>query len=373
MPSCLIVGGGVIGLSLAWELARRGWQVRVLDRAEPGRATSWAGAGILPPAGRPARATPEDDLRRLSYELHPEWAERLAAETGIDNGFRRSGGLYLARGAGEAAALRAAADEWRREGIEVVPLDPCSLAEVAPALIAAEPSVRPIRAAYLLPGEFQVRNPRHLKALIAACMKAGVEIEPHCDVTGIEMAGDRVAAINTTRGRRTADVVCLAAGAWTPQLAGPLGLPPLPIVPIRGQMLLFACERPPLTHIVNDGPRYIVPRDDGHVLVGSTEEEAGYDCRTTEAGLADLQRFAVATLSLLATARLEKSWAGLRPCALRGFPYLGPIPGLANAFVAAGHFRTGIYLSPGTAKCMAQLITGEQPDVDLRWFGIERG
>jgi len=222
MCSCLILGGGVIGLSLAWELARRGWRVRVVERGQPGRGTSWAGAGILPPAGRPAHATPEDDLRRLSYELHPEWAARLAAETGIDNGFRRSGGLYLARGAGEAAALRAAGEDWRREGIEVIPLDAAALQQREPALAAGGAGGgAAIRASLLLPGECQLRNPRHLKALVAACVKAGVEIEAETDVRQLVIAGDRVASVETTPncwpgspGATTAAPITSACWCW---------------------------------------------------------------------------------------------------------------------------------------------------------------
>jgi glycine oxidase len=124
---------------------------------------------------------------------------------------------------------------------------------------------------------------------------------------------------------------------------------------------------------LNEGNRYLVAREDGYVLAGSTEEEVGFDKRTTPAGLADLRSFAEALVPALAEAKLEKSWAGLRPATFDGLPYLGQIPALSNAFVAAGHFRSGLYLSGGTAVLMSQLMRGEEPDIDLEPFRVGRG
>jgi glycine oxidase len=137
-------------------------------------------------------------------------------------------------------------------------------------------------------------------------------------------------------------------------------------------MLLYRCPLPPIRRIVNEGSRYIVPRDDGRVLVGSTEEEVGFDQHTTAEGLADLAGFARSLVPALADAPIERSWAGLRPAPLDGLPYLGPLPGLANAFVAAGHFRSGLFLSPATAVVMSQLLRGEAPSVDLAPFRVGR-
>jgi glycine oxidase len=137
-------------------------------------------------------------------------------------------------------------------------------------------------------------------------------------------------------------------------------------------MVLFRCEQPPLQRIVNEGSRYLVPREDGHVLVGSTEEEAGFDKRTTPEVIDDLTEFAKSLVPALADAAIEKTWSGLRPCALDGLPYLGRLPGLENAYVAAGHFRSGLYLSAATAVVMSQLIRGEEPDIDLTPFRVGR-
>ena len=391
---CLIVGGGVIGLSLAWQLARRGKKVRVLDRQELGREASWAGAGILPPANRAALAHPYDQLRGMSFELHHAWAEQLLAETGIDTGYRRCGGIYLARSAGETAALSAWAESLSEERVEVARLgvidremrrsgdgEPFkTLTSPSPYLpiqdlekeIALAPAGgMPVRAAWLLPDECQLRNPRYLQALIRACEQAGVELSPNSEVQDFVLAGDRVAGVVTDQAEIAAEQVCVTSGAWTGLLLQKLGLT-LGVVPLRGQMVLFHGERPVAKCVINEGPRYLVPREDGRLLVGSTEEEAGFDKRTTDEAIAELIAFARSLLPVLNSAEIEKTWAGLRPASFDGFPYLGPIPGMSNAFVASGHFRSGLYLSPGTATVMAELMCGEATSIDLSVFRVGR-
>lgn len=387
MTECLIVGGGVIGLSLAWQLARRGRKVRVLDRQQVGREASWAGAGILPPASREALAHPLDQLRGMSFELHREWAEVLRVETGIDTGYRRCGGVYLARLAGETAALSAWAASLREEGVVVERLGVeeretgrqiDNTSSFSPSLIQHEREIviqpssgLPIRAAWLLPDECQLRNPHYLQALARVCELQGVIISPHTEVQDFALSGGRISAVITNEGVIDADQICVTSGAWTGQLLQKLGMT-VGVVPVRGQIVLFRCERPPVQCVINEGPRYIVPREDGHLLVGSTEEEAGFDKRTTEVAIAELIDFARSLLPVLNSAEVKQTWAGLRPASFDGFPYLGPIPGLANAFVASGHYRSGLYLSPGTATVMAELMCGAPTSLDLSVFRVGR-
>jgi glycine oxidase len=370
MLDCLIVGGGVIGLSLAWELTKRGRNVCVVDRGPPGREASWAGAGILPPATRRRAVHPLDQLRAASSELHPRWSAQLREKTGIDNGYRRCGGIYVARRPGEAAALAALAELWRDEEIEVEPLSTEQLAKIEPTLAPLAGSDK-LRSAWLLPGEAQLRNPRHLQALLAACRGQGVEVLASCEVQAFDVERGRFAAVHTSTDTLLASDYCLCSGAWTRLLMEQLGIPS-GIQPIRGQMVLFRTPQPLLSRIVNEGPRYLVPRDDGRLLAGSTEEEAGFDCSTTDEGVAGLRRFAVDLIPALAGAEVERTWAGLRPGTTDGMPYLGRIPGLENAYVAAGHFRSGIHLSPATAVEMAHLICGEPNEIDLSPFHIGR-
>jgi glycine oxidase len=374
MLDCLIVGGGVIGLAVAWQLALRGKSVRVVERQQVGREASWAGAGILPPACRDALAHPLDQLRGWSFELHEQWAEKLRLETGIDTGYRRCGGLYLARSVGEAASLVGWGLSLDSENVKVKLLSKplsVSLHQVEPGLAASDRGDNPVIAACYLPEECQVRNPRYLQALRKACEQNGVIITPLAEVAGFQTDNDTVEGVITGDGVIKAKQVCVASGAWTGTLLQKLGVS-LGVVPIRGQIVMFRSERPVLRTIINEGSRYLVPRDDGRLLVGSTEEEAGFDKRTTEEGIAELIAFARSLVPALAHAEIEKTWAGLRPASFDGFPYLGSIPGFKNAFVAAGHFRSGLYLSPATAIVMAELMCGEQPSVDLTPFRVGR-
>ena len=405
MHDVLIIGGGVIGLSLAWELARRGKSVHVIDQSEPGREASWAGAGILPPAGRRAGQHPYEQLAALAAELHPQWAAELREATGIDNGYRRCGGLYLAQSPGEAAALAAWTENLREEGVEVEPITTERLLEVEPGLgeagrgelfreaaqdctypgsstqypvLSTQYSVLGNRSAarvaasgFLLPTESQIRNPRHLAALQAACRQAGVAITSHSAAGDVAIAGSEIVEVNTPAGPLRARQYCFTAGAWTGPLLARLGIA-TGIVPIRGQMVLFRCAAPPVKHIINVGSRYLVPRDDGRLLAGSTEEEAGFDKRTTDEAIAELTAFTRSIIPALREAEIERTWAGLRPGSFDGLPYLGRLPSLANAFVASGHFRSGLFLSPATAVVMAQALCGEATLVDLSPFRVGR-
>ncbi|MCI0359210.1 MAG: FAD-dependent oxidoreductase [Planctomycetaceae bacterium] len=397
MYDVLIVGGGVIGLSLAWDLARHGQSVGVIDRGQPGREASWAGAGILPAVNRATAIHPYDQLGGLSSELHPEWAGELKSITGIDTGYRCCGGLYLARTPGEAAALAAWADDQAGQGVNVQKVVREELADIEPGLRGSSDSVSGTQYSVLstkysalpkkgtgvfslgphvavyLPDEAQLRNPRHLQALIAACSLTGVQISANVAAADIAIAGNEIREIATATGPLRARRYCFTAGAWTGQLLARLGVP-VAILPLRGQMVMFCCPEgaAPIRHIINEGSRYIVPRDDGRVLGGSTEEEVGFDKRTTEDAIADLAAFARTLVPALADAPIERSWAGLRPASFDGLPYLGPLPGLSNAYIAAGHFRSGLFLSPATAVVMSQLLRGEPGQIDFAPFRVGR-
>jgi glycine oxidase len=366
MQDCLVIGGGVIGLSIAYELAGRGRRVRVVDAGQPGREASWAGAGILPPAGS-GTVEPLEQLAALSNRLHAAWSEELRATTGIDNGYRRSGAIYLARDAIEARVLEQMVIWAGQRGVVAERLSADALEELEPGL---RPNPVP-ESAYLLPDECQIRNPRHLKALLVGCANRGVEITAGAAVEDFDIRADRVVGVRTSVGSVSAEQVCVTAGAWSGAVAGKLGFT-ASIRPIRGQILLLATARPVVSRIVNVGGCYLVPRPDGRLLVGSTEEDVGFDRGTTARAAGDLLAFALNLVPALETAQLERSWAGLRPATGDGLPYLGHVPGLQNAFLAAGHFRSGLQLSTGTARVMSQLITGGQVEIDLGPFRLDR-
>ncbi len=357
-PDVLIVGGGVIGLSLARELAGQGRRVTLLERDRPGREASWAGAGILPPGHLAGAVRPLDRLRAVSTPLWPAWSRSLAEETGIDNGYLRCGGITLDDPSDPIDSLAA---EWTGEGVEVERLDRSGIGRHE-AAIAAE-----FTAALRLPQLAQVRNPRHLRALEASCRQRGVEIRSGCLVRDTRSERGRLRAVETETEQFPADQFCFCTGAWTGTLARVLGVA-LPIVPVRGQIALLRCDLPPFRHVLELGKRYLVPRGDGRVLVGSTEESAGFEKCNTAAGISGLLEFAVRLVPALASAEIERVWSGLRPGSSVDYPFLGRAGEFENAFVAAGHFRSGLQTSVGTALLMRQLLCGEATSIDLAPF-----
>jgi glycine oxidase len=369
MHDCLIIGGGAIGLSLAYDLAGHGVRVRLVDRIQPGRESSWAAAGILPPAHQPADATPHDRLAAFSCRLHPIWAARLREETGIDTGFRACGAMHVAdeRLLGDLAAI---ADDWQRGNIAFERLSPEAAVSLESALGPMAASGQ-LRAALLLPGEVQIRPPWNVRALEAACKNRGVEISSDMEIEDFEIADGVIHAARTAADVICAETYCIAAGAWTGGLMKKIGLQ-LPIKPVRGQMVLLKTLAPILKRVLYVGGRYFVSREDGRMLVGSTLEDVGFDKRVTADAVQELLDAVLQWLPELRTAEIERCWSGLRPGSADGLPYMGRLPGVRNGFIAAGHYRSGLILAPGTAVLMSQLIRGEEPELDLAPFQVDR-
>jgi glycine oxidase len=358
-PDVVIVGGGVIGLTTAYYLAKEGVSVSVLDRGDLGREASWAGAGIIPPGNVSRARTPFDRLRAVSAATYPDLSKALMEGSGIDNGYLACGGIELIED--DEPSI----EPWIEEGIAFQAMSNADLKRLAPGLSAEA------GRGYFLPGMAQVRNPRHLKALIAACELLAVGLLPSSEALGLVRQGDRIVAVETEGGRIEAGRFLLAAGAWTDELLAPLGLRPR-VRPIRGQIALLKSLRMELRSIVLRGKCYLVPRGDGLVLVGATEEDAGFESRPTASGIAGLLAFAETLVPGLAEAYVERCWAGLRPGSPDGLPFLGTVPGYSNLFVAAGHFRSGIQLSPATGLVMTDLLLGRQPAIPLVPFRLDR-
>jgi glycine oxidase len=352
----VIVGGGVIGLTTAYELARAGVRVIVLERGEPGREASWAGAGIIAPGNPEGASEPFERLRAWSAARFPSLSVELRELTGLDNGYRRCGGFEHVTPAG-----RPEVERWTAEGVAFEYCPPETLAGHEPLL---PPS---LEGAYFLPGMAQVRNPWHLRALTAAAARLGVAIEACSAAGGWERGGERVVAVRAGQESFVAGEYLVCGGAWTDGLLAPFGVR-LGVRPVRGQMVLYrAGDRSPrFIHLWDK--EYVVPRGDGLALVGSTEEDAGFDKGTTAEAIAGLRGFAEARFPTLAGAVVEQTWAGLRPASPDGLPFLGRVPGVANLSVAAGHFRSGIQLSPATGRVMAELLRGVTPAVPLDPF-----
>ena len=337
----LFVGGGVIGLSSAWELARRGLRVAVVERAEFGREASWAGAGIVAPAPPADAPTAFGRLRAASAARWPAWSAELAAAAGVDIGFRNCGGLHLLAPAELPHFLKLAASEQ-------ILAEACRTADIETAVHA------PGWAAAFVPSVCQVRSPRFLRALFAALPLRGASVLAQTPIVALEPTiGGWLA--RTNEGRSIAArhaVVC--AGAWSAALLAPLGIV-APVRPVLGQLLAVKASPGLLRRVVEVGRKYLVPREDGVVLIGATEEDAGYGKPVTAEAAAALRAFAAGIVPALAAAPEIASWTGLRPATPHGRPWLySPLPGL---WVAAGHFRQGLQLAPGTAALLADWLT----------------
>lgn len=356
----VVIGGGVIGLSTAYLLARDGARVTVLERGSSAREASWAGAGILPPSNPRQARTPFDRLRALSQRLFPDLSQQLHALTGIDNGYWTCGGLEFAAAAGTALE-----EEWRGPGVECPNLSEDASRRLEPALA---PGLGPVCH---LPGLAQIRNPRHLQALQAACLHHGVSFLTEADVHALLASGPRIRAAATSQGEVSGERFLLCAGAWSEALLRQLGQA-LGIRPVRGQIALLRPSTAELRHVLLWGARYLVPRRDGLVLVGSTEEEVGFDKRTTAQAIAQLLDLAIQLVPSLASAEVERTWAGLRPGSPDGLPFLGPVPGWDNVWVGAGHFRAGLQLSPGSALLLKEMLLGQPLSLDAAPFRLDR-
>ena len=342
-PEVLIVGGGVIGLTTAYFLAKEGMTVEVLDKGDLGTEASWAGAGIIPPGNPDGAISAYDRLRAVSSSMYSEFSQELRSLTGIDNGYRVCGGIeFLDENDRETVPA------WKTERIEFEPL---------------------AQSAYLLPGMAQVRNPWHLRALIDACKKQGVRLSPGMPIATFERRDSTISGIRLSNGeRRSANQYLLAAGAWCENLLEPFGLS-TGIHPVRGQIVLLKTERPQFHRIMLAGKNYLVPREDGHVLIGATEEpEACFEKENTPDAIAALIAFGNSLVPELARAEMVKCWAGLRPGSRDGLPSIGRVGNFDNFFLASGHFRAGIQLSPGTGLVVSDLLMSRTSKIPLDDF-----
>lgn len=357
MHDVVVIGGGVVGLSIAWESCRRGLSVVLVDQGRPGGEASWAGAGMLPP-GHPG--SPLSELSSVSTDLWPQWSADLREQTGIDNGYRRCGGLRIPVERDEEIDAEIAL--WQSAGIEAEVLRGAEIRECEPEL-----SIQSIDAVCRLPGLAQVRNPRHLKALNSGCRRGGVDFRCGQPVLEFKEAHGRTCAAVTPTEEINGRQFVVACGAWSGRVLSGC-CDSIRIEPVRGQIVLLDGDCPPIGHVLEQGRRYVVPRPDGRVLVGSTEERTGFEKANTAEAVSELIAFATSLLPVLGSSRFDRAWSGLRPQSVRGLPYLGAVPGRENLFVAAGHFRDGLKLSPATAVVMAELITGQRPSIAIDQF-----
>jgi glycine oxidase len=345
MPEVVVIGGGVMGLGAARELRRRGFaQVCLIERGQTGRGASWASAGIIGATER-EESDPRLELRRVSRELWPTFAAELAEGSGLDPEYRETGCLFVARDQEEL-------DWLRRRG---TPLQGAELRDLEPALGPA--------ALGGLPRAGGSVDPRRLaRALDLAARRMGVEVRTGVEVRGLKAAGDAVVGVDTSEGPVDAELVVIAAGAWSSTLAGCQSRPP--VSPQRGQILALDQSDVGLRHVLlTPTDPYLVPRPDGRLVIGATREEAGWDACLTAGGVAWLLTSAMSLVPGLRDCPILELWTGFRPLSADGLPLIGP-GDLRGLWYLTGHGPSGIAPLPGSLALLGALVTSQPPLVD---------
>jgi glycine oxidase len=351
MPDFIIIGGGLIGMLTARELVNAGHRVTLLEQGATGRESSWAGGGIISPLHPWRYADSVTRLAAWGQQQYPSLAHSLQQESGIDPEYCRNGLLVLEPEEPDTA-LR-----WcNKHGQPGLPYD-------TQEIIACEPSLLdPPESALWMPEVAQVRNPRLAKACYGAIAHR-VEIHQQTEVTRLLTAQGRITGIQAAGDRRiSAPNVIVCAGAWSGKLLQ-TARPTPSIEPVLGQMILYRSSPDAIRRIVLHRDRYVIPRRDGRILVGSTLEYRGFQKQTTQAARDELSAYALEHFPILREAQIEHHWAGLRPGSPQGIPYIGPVPGVEGLYINAGHFRNGVVLGPASARLMADLVLGREPIV----------
>ena len=361
----LIIGGGIMGTSAAWELARHGVRCLVLERSVPGAEASSAAAGILGAQAEAHAPGPMTELCLASRARYEKFAATLSRETRIDVGYRQCGVLRV--GFERAAVTKLSAQSaWQsKQRLAVERLN-------SRALTALEPALSPlISGGVRFAADSRVEPRALLRALHIAALARGVRFQSGAFVRRIALSGGRAVGVVLDDGNELrAENVVVAAGSWTSLIDG-LGLPPGKVIPARGQIIELELPAPALSHVVFGPGAYLVPRDDGRLLIGSTLEFVGYEREVTAGAVRDLLTHATALVPSLERAALRDTWSNFRPYTKDELPLLGrtQIPGL---FLSTGHYRNGILLAPISAEIVRAAVLGQRAPLAIEAFRPER-
>jgi len=360
----IIIGGGVIGCTIAWRLAQTGLKVTVVERGRVGCEASRAAAGMLSPQGESQTPGPFFDLCLRSRAMYKNFAEELSEASGIDVEYKDEGTLFVVLD-NEDDPEKTRWTEWQIEaGLSVEHVTSNVLRKIEPAV------TKSATRAIFLPDEHQVDNRRLMDALEVTIKRARVELVEDTEVTALLTERSRVTGVVAGSKHLKSGSVVLAAGAWSDRLLAPIGLK-LNVIPARGQMIAVRGRSCPIERIIHSSGVYIVPRRDGRILIGATVEYSGFRKAVTVAAIETLLRAALNLIPSLDEFDLEETWSGLRPDTPDHLPIIGPTC-IDSLFLATGHFRNGILLAPITAEMILRFINDQEAADDVRFFGIDR-
>jgi glycine oxidase len=354
-----IAGGGVIGGAIALELARAGMRVGVFDRQQPGQEASWASAGILSPAPESPGMIALVPLGKKSLSLYPEFVAQVEEISGNNTGFRAEGTLEALFSGDTKAELSTIIALHHGLGLKAEALCADDARELEPALN------EDVEAAVLRPEECSIDNRALTNAVLQAARRSGAEIFPDTSVRGIWREGNRCAGLILQHEKVEAKWTIVAAGCFSAGIEGVAAY--APVRPTKGQMVALRADEVKMRRVLWAEHIYLVPRNDGRILAGATVEYVGFDKRTTAGGIEKILSAAIELAPGLANARMEETWAGLRPDCPDHLPILGPTD-LDGLLMATGHFRSGILLAPITARLIREWITEQQVSMDWDRF-----
>ncbi len=362
----LIIGGGVIGLSIARELHKKGvGNITILERGAIGKESSYAAAGMLAPQAEADEADEFFHLCDESNRLYPQFAAGLFDETGVDVELDRSGTLYLAFTDADTADIQKRFEWQTKAKLKVEHLTASDTRKI-------EPFVSPdVREALFFQNDWQVENRKLLAALQKYAVVNRIEIVADAEVKNLLVQGEKAIGAETANGKYFAATVVFATGAWTSLIKiGDYDLPK--VSPIRGQMISYKLANRLFSKVIYSPRGYIVPRLDGRILAGATVEAVGFDKSVTAGGRDFLLENALEIAPRLGSLKIVEQWAGLRPFAADGLPILGAFPEIENLFIATAHYRNGILLAPKTAEMIAAKIVGTAESKFLEIFSPRR-
>jgi len=362
----LVIGGGIIGSSVAWRLAADGAQVSVFERGRLGLEASWAATGLISPQAEAHEPGVFFDLALAGKKSFDGIVDRLIAESGVDPEYDRHGVLHVAFDEAARAELQSRARWQRAAGGDVEELSPRQAFKLAPVL-----SEKIIFALHM-PDNRRVENRKLTLAYINAATHAGAHFREGARVDSIAVTAARATGVRLTDGSlETGDVIINAAGAWAGEIRG-LEDDRIRFYPVRGQILCFDARPGLVVPSLFSGGAILVPRRDGRLLAGSLFEDAGFNKSVTLDGMERILRAVRAMVPSIASIPFREAWAGLRPASDDLLPVLGPSPTVAGVLYAAGHFGSGILLSALTGEVIADLVKGRVPTIDLAPFSPAR-